>query len=86
MPFTDDGFANISIELQDSDPTSRSVQRGDAQALYDGGNPAILGIIQTAQIWGSPRQDDVKLVANIGLELDDSKEFYLLVTTQKGKF
>ena len=78
MPFTDDGFANISIELQDSDPTSRSVQRGDAQALYDGGNPAIWNYPNPAQIWGSPKvSDDVKLVANIGLELDDSKEFYL---------
>jgi len=36
MPFTANGFANVSIELQESDATSRSVQRGDAQALYDG--------------------------------------------------
>ena len=41
MPFTANGFANVSIELQESDATSRSVQRGDAQALYDGGNAAI---------------------------------------------
>ena len=78
MPFTDNGFANFSVELQDSDATSRSVQRADAQALYDGGNKSIWNSPNPAQIWGQPLvSDDIKLVANIGLELDDSKEFYL---------
>ena len=78
MPFTANGFANVSIELQESDATSRSVQRGDAQALYDGGNAAIWNYPNPAQVWGSPDvSDDVKLVANIGLELDANKEFYL---------
>ena len=78
MPFTANGFANFSIELQESDATSRSVQRGDAQALYDGGNAAIWNYPNPAQTWGSPDvSDDVKLVANIGLELDTNKEFYL---------
>ena len=78
MPFTANGFANVSIELQESDATSRSVQRGDAQALYDGGNAAIWNYPNPAQTWGSPDvSDDVKLVANIGLELDANKEFYL---------
>ena len=53
MPFTANGFANISIEVQDTDPTSRSVQRGDAQALYDGGNAAIWNYPNPAQVWGS---------------------------------
>jgi len=78
MPFTANGFANFTVELQESDATSRSVQRGDAQALYDGGNPAIWNYPNPAQTWGSPDvSDDVKLVANIGLELDTNKEFYL---------
>ena len=78
MPFTANGFANFSVELQESDATSRSVQRGDAQALYDGGNAAIWNYPNPAQVWGSPDvSDDVKLVANIGLELDANKEFYL---------
>ena len=78
MPFTDNGFANFSVELQDSDATSRSVQRADAQALFDGGNKSIWNSPNPAQIWGQPAvSDDIKLVANIGLELDDSKEFYL---------
>ena len=75
MPFTANGFANVSIELQESDATSRSVQRGDAQALYDGGNAAIWNYPNPAQVWGSPDvSDDIKLVANIGLELDANKE------------
>jgi len=78
MPFTADGFANVSIELSDTDATSRSVQRGDAQALYNGGNKSIWNYPNPAQTWGQPEvSDDIKLVANIGLELDDSKEFYL---------
>ncbi len=78
MPFTANGFANLSLELSDTDATSRSAQRGDAQALYDGGNKSIWNYPNPAQTWGQPEvSDDVKLVANIGLELDDSKEFYL---------
>ncbi len=78
MPFTSAGFANISLELQESDATSRSVQRADAQGLYDGGNSKIWNYPNPAQIWGSPRvNDDIKLFANIGLSLDSSKEFYL---------
>ena len=32
LPFTDNGFANISGEFKQADPTSRSVQRSDAAA------------------------------------------------------
>ena len=78
MPFTQAGFANLSLELQESDATSRSVQRADAQGLYDGGNTRIWNYPDPAQIWGSPQiSDDIKLFANKGLQLDASKEFYL---------
>ena len=78
MPFSSNGYANLSLELQDSEATSRSVQRADAQALYDGGNTNIWNYPEPAQIWGSPEvSDDVKLVANIGLDLDESSKFYL---------
>ena len=78
MPFTSDGFANLSVELQDSKATSRSVQRADAQGLYDGGNTAIWNYPEPAQIWGSPDvSDDYKFVVNLGLSLDESKDFYL---------
>ena len=35
---TDAGFANISFEWKEQDPTSRSTQRPDAQGLIDAGN------------------------------------------------
>jgi iron complex outermembrane receptor protein len=40
LPLTDAGFAT-SPELNDVEPTSRSVQRDDAQALIDAGNTAV---------------------------------------------
>jgi iron complex outermembrane receptor protein len=75
LPFTDNGFANISGEFKQADPTSRSVQRGDAAASTAGGNPFIA---DPAQVWGSPEfKRDAKLFANIGLEVAKDREFYL---------
>jgi iron complex outermembrane receptor protein len=75
LPFTDNGFANISGEFKQADPTSRSVQRDDAAASAAAGNPFIEN---PAQIWGSPEfKRDAKLFANIGLEVAKDREFYL---------
>ncbi len=74
MPFTDNGFANFSTEFKQSDPTSRSVQRGDAAGLVAAGNT---NIANPAQVWGSPEvKRDFKLFGNIGLEVAKEKEFY----------
>ncbi|HEX5786830.1 MAG TPA: TonB-dependent receptor [Woeseiaceae bacterium] len=74
LPLTDAGFANFSFEYGESDPTSRSVQRSDAQALIDAGNTAVLN---PAQVWGSPQvDDDVKFWGNVGLDLGDGGEAY----------
>ncbi|VAW33795.1 TonB-dependent receptor [hydrothermal vent metagenome] len=74
LPFTDDGFANFSFEYGSTDDTNRSIQRNDAAALIAAGNTAVAN---PAQVWGQPIiDDDLKLVYNIGLQLDDSKEFY----------
>jgi iron complex outermembrane receptor protein len=74
LPFTDDGFLNLSFEYGAADETNRSVQRNDAQAIIDAGNTAVA---DPAQIWGQPIiDDDIKLVYNMGVQLDDSKEFY----------
>ena len=35
MPFTDDGFINLSFEYGAADETNRSVQRNDAQEIID---------------------------------------------------
>ena len=74
LPFTDNGFANLSFEYGETNSTNRSVQRDDAQLLIDAGNTAVA---DPAQIWGQPFiDDDIKLIFNIGLELDEDKEFY----------
>jgi iron complex outermembrane receptor protein len=75
LPFTDDGFVNLSFQLKNADATSRSVQRPDAAGLIAAGNTDVK---DPAQIWGNPEiKDDITLFANIGLDLGDDKEFYL---------
>ncbi|MFD2167929.1 TonB-dependent receptor plug domain-containing protein [Thalassotalea euphylliae] len=74
MPFTDDGSLNLSFQYKQADATSRSVQRPDAQALFEAGNTSIQ---DPAQIWGNPEiDDDITLFGNIKLDLGDDKEFY----------
>jgi iron complex outermembrane receptor protein len=82
LPFTDDGFVNLSFQYKNADATSRSVQRPDAAALAAGdpdngvaGNPYIL---DPAMTWGNPEiEDDITLFANVGLDLGNDKEFYM---------
>ena len=75
LPLTEYGFANLSFEWKESDPTSRSEQRGDAQALIDAGNSFVRQ--PAAQIWGAPRySDDFKLFGNFGLDLGNGMEAY----------
>jgi len=75
LPFTDDGFVNLSFQLKNADATSRSLQRPDAQGLIDAGNTAVGS---PAQIWGNPEiEDDITLFGNVGLELGGDKEFYM---------
>jgi iron complex outermembrane receptor protein len=75
MPFTDDGFANLSFQYKTADATSRSVQRPDAQALIDAGNT---DVASPAMVWGNPEiEDDITLFANVGLDIGNDKEFYM---------
>ena len=75
LPLTEYGFANLSFEWKESDPTSRSTQRGDAQALIDAGNTNVRQ--PAAQIWGAPEySDDFKLFGNFGLDLGNGLEAY----------
>ena len=75
LPFTDDGFVNLSFQYKNADATSRSIQRPDAQALIDAGNTAVN---DPAMIWGNPEiEDDITLFANVGLDLGNDKEFYM---------
>lgn len=75
LPFSPQGFANLSFEYREADSTSRSVQRGDAAAVAASGNTFVPN---PAQIWGSPKVNrDFKMVANLGLELNDDLDWYL---------
>ncbi|MDE0360160.1 MAG: TonB-dependent receptor, partial [Rhodospirillaceae bacterium] len=75
LPLTDAGFANLSFEWKEADPTSRSVQRGDAQDLINAGNTSVRQ--PAAQIWGAPEiSGDFKLFGNFGLDLGNGSEVY----------
>ena len=75
LPLTDDGFANLSFQYKNSDATSRSAQRPDAQGLIDAGNTAVSAL---AQIWGSPEvNDDITIFGNFGLDLGNDREAYM---------
>ena len=74
MPLTSNGFATLTAEWRAADPTSRSVQRDDAAAAAAAGYP---GVLDPAQIWGSPEvNDDFKFMANLGIS-GESLETYL---------
>ena len=75
LPLSENGFANLSFEWKESDPTSRSRQRGDAQGLIDAGNTSVRQ--PAAQVWGAPEySDDFKLFGNFGIDLGNDMEAY----------
>ncbi|WNO61111.1 TonB-dependent receptor plug domain-containing protein [Rheinheimera sp. MMS21-TC3] len=75
MPLTQNGFVNASVQYKNVDPTSRSVQRDDAQALIDNGNNFVAPL---TQVWGSPEvKDDISIFVNAGLDLDNGGQAYM---------
>ena len=75
LPLGPGGFANLSVEYGSSDPTSRSIQRGDATALIAAGNPHIRTPV--VQIWGSPElHDRPKFFGNFGKLVGDATQIY----------
>ncbi|TMO72180.1 TonB-dependent receptor [Pseudoalteromonas sp. S3785] len=75
LPFTDNGFANLSFQYKTADATSRSEQRPDAAALSAAGVPEVSSL---AQVWGAPEvDDDISIFGNVGLELTNDSEFYM---------
>ena len=74
VPLGSNGFGNLSMEYATAEPTSRSIQRLDAQGIIDAGNR---NIRNTAQVWGSPRiNHDLKLFGNFGYQFSDRFQFY----------
>ena len=75
VPLGSTGFANLSVEYGNQDPTDRAIQRADALALLGAGNSAVR--TPTAQIWGSPEvNDDLKVWLNTGYTFNDDEQFY----------
>ena len=75
LPFIESGFANFSFDYRNVDPTVRSVQRKDAQALIDEGNSDVRQ--PYAGIWGAPKVHyDYKFFGNLGMKLNSSAELY----------
>ncbi len=74
LPLGEGGFANLSLQYGNSDPTNRSVQRADAAALIAAGNTAVA---DPAQIWGNPQIDnDVKFFGNFGKLFSNGLQLY----------
>ena len=74
LPLGDNGFVNFSAEWREQDPTSRSVQRDDAQALIDAGNTSVRQ--PYAQIWGQPEvRDDWKVFMNAGINTGSGEAY-----------
>ncbi|MDE2793983.1 MAG: TonB-dependent receptor [Gemmatimonadota bacterium] len=75
IPLGEFGFANVSVEYGNQEPTDRAIQRTDAAALVRAGNTAVR--TPTAQVWGSPRvTDDLKVWLNTGYHFDDDEQVY----------
>ncbi|MDE2653426.1 MAG: TonB-dependent receptor [Gemmatimonadota bacterium] len=75
IPLGEFGFANVSVEYGNQEPTDRAIQRNDARALVNAGNTAVR--TPTAQVWGSPRvTDDLKVWLNTGYNFDDNEQVY----------
>jgi iron complex outermembrane receptor protein len=75
VPLGDRGFANVTVEYGNQDPTDRAIQRSDAAALVAAGNSAVR--TPTAQVWGSPKiSNDFKLWVNSGYSFDDDEQVY----------
>ena len=75
LPLGEGGFANLSIEYGNTDPTDRAIQRYDAAQLIANGNTDVRS--PTAQVWGSPRiDDDVKFWGNFGKFIGGTTQVY----------
>jgi len=74
-----DGFANITFQYREQDPTSRSTQRTDAANLIANGNPTQRANVRQpyAQIWGAPElKNDWTVFVNSAIPMSENKEVY----------
>ena len=75
VPIAERGFANLSAQWHEAEPTVRSVQHAEAAGLIAAGNTAVRQ--PYAQIWGAPEvSGDYTVFLNTGLELTEQADFY----------
>ena len=75
VPITESGFANLSAQWHEAEPTVRSVPRDDEIGLIAGGNSHVRR--PYAQVWGAPEvKGDYTVFLNTGLDLTDRAGFY----------
>src|SRR5690606_21967788 len=73
LPLGESGFASLSMDMTNQKRSDRSIQRADAQAIFDAGNDAIRF---NAQHQGLPDTEIVNLFANIGVDLGGEQTLY----------
>ncbi|WP_444994839.1 TonB-dependent receptor plug domain-containing protein [Aliikangiella sp. IMCC44359] len=73
------GFLNLSLQYNDSEETSRGVQRPDAARGAQAGLP-IDSLVQT---WGSPNRESTRFVYNGNFEIGEKTEFYYFGNASK---
>ncbi len=73
-----DGFANLTFQWREADPTDRSLQRTDAATLLRSGNPQQQSSILTpAQVWGAPEfSNDWNVFLNAAIPTSNRQEAY----------
>ncbi len=75
LPLGARGFANLSLQYGESNPTNRAAPRRDAIALIAAGNTSVAS--EAPQIWGAPDvEDDLTLFGNFGYGLPSGVELY----------
>ena len=75
LPLGAGGFANLSLEYGNANPTDRTAPRRDAAALIAAGNTHVRS--ERAQRWGDPDvDDDLKAFGNFGYSLPAGVELY----------
>ena len=75
LPLGADGFANLSLEYGNANPTDRSAYRSDARALIAAGNTHVRS--ERPVRWGDPDvDDDLKAFGNFGYALPSGVDLY----------
>ena len=73
LPLTERGFANLSLEYRDAEPTIRSGVRADEALLLQRGYP----VRDPAQIWGSPEiSNSIVGFLNAGIDIGSNAHVY----------